>query len=241
MARDSVWYRIGYAFESARHGIAGAAARSRRLPSPDEIRERLGSRRPDAARDAARDSAGTAPGSDRPSGAETAVEVLLAGAAGSLLIRLLNLWPGRGRSGPLAWARGAAAGAGATLVAELLRPVLTGRGGLPVLDDELADAVLAGAGRGLVYAAVLEPRLPGPRPLRGAAYGALEYAVSPWGGLGELLGPANPVRKIPVVGPLLEEGDGDADASLTELVAFGVALALIYGRTAYHPPPDAGE
>lgn len=236
MARDSVWYRIGYAFESARHGIAGAAAASRRLPSPDELRERLGSRRGDSTRG----DAASGRGGHGPSGAETAVEVLLTGAAGSLLTRLLNLWPGRGTSGPLAWARGAAAGASATVVAELVRPILTGRGRRPVLDDELADAILSGAGRGLVYAAVLEPRLPGPTPFRGAAYGALEYAVSPWGGLGELLGPANPARKIPVVGPLLEEGE-ETEASLTELLAFGVALALIYGRMVYRlPPGDEG-
>lgn len=252
MARDSVWYRIGYAFENARHGIAGAAGASRRLPSPQELRERLEARGGSSRHESSpRGSGGGASRRDRSPGggrtdegsaAEAALEVLLAGAAGSLLARLFNLWPGRGKAGPLAWARGAAAGAGATLVAELVRPVLGGPGRLPVvLDDELADAVLAGAGRGLVYAAVLEPRLPGPTPLRGAAYGALEYAVSPWGGVGELLGPANPGRKIPVLGPLLEEGGAEGEASLAEHVAFGVALALIYGRTVYRRPHDEDD
>lgn len=258
MPRDSVWYRIGYAFENARHGITGAAAASRRLPSPAELKERLEERRGTSRRGSDEDRPSRRrSGEGRPSpsgrpprgsadaakttGAEAAVEVLLAGAAGSLVARLLNLWPGRGKAGPLAWARGAAAGAGATLVAELVRPLMGSPRRLPVLDDDLADAILAGAGRGLVYAAVLEPRLPGPTPLRGAAYGALEYAVSPWGGMGELLGPANPGRKIPVLGPLLEEGEGGGEASLTEHVAFGVALALFYGRTVYRHPRDSGD
>ena len=59
-------------------------------------------------------------------------------------------------------------------------------------------------------------------------YGSLEYALTPWGGLEGLAGDALPDRRIPVVSALLR-GRGEEEA-LLEHLAFGVALALLYGR-----------
>jgi hypothetical protein len=77
-----------------------------------------------------------------------------------------------------------------------------------------------------MYAAIVEPRVPGPSLLQGSAYGALEYALTPWGGLEELAGPAAPHRRIPALGVLLR-GRGEDEELLQHLV-FGVALAILY-------------
>ena len=116
----------------------------------------------------------------------------------------------------------------AAFLAELVRPALTGKKAETPLEEELTDILLAGAGRGLLYAALVEPRIPGPALLQGTAYGGLEYALSPWGGLSELAGSSAPQAKIPALSILLK--DRGADEQLVEHVAFGVALALLYDR-----------
>jgi hypothetical protein len=85
---------------------------------------------------------------------------------------------------------------------------------------------LAGAGRGLLYAALVEPRIPGHPIVQGAAYAGLEYLLMPWGGLGELAGSKAPQGKIPALSVLLK--DRGADEQLVEHIAYGVALALLY-------------
>jgi len=131
--------------------------------------------------------------------------------------------------------RAGAAGAGAALLREMVDPLLHGEKRLAPLGPESAEAALAGAARGLLYGSVLEPRLPGPRALRGVLYGTLEYAVSPWGGLTSLLGERAPHRRIPLLQGLFEDYALGDDTYFDHL-AFGVALALLYGS-----PPEEPE
>jgi hypothetical protein len=81
----------------------------------------------------------------------------------------------------------------------------------------------------LIYGGVVDPRLPGPAAARGAAYGAAEYLLSPWGGLRSLVGKHAPYRALPVVSTLLDDPQTGEEAFLDHLV-FGVALALLYGE-----------
>jgi hypothetical protein len=99
---------------------------------------------------------------------------------------------------------------------------------------------MAGAARGLLYAAVLEPRLPGTATLRGLLYGSLEFAVSPWGGLTSLLGERAPHRRIPMLRGLFDDYALGDDSYLDHL-AFGVALALLYGSPPYEPDSSGIE
>jgi hypothetical protein len=106
--------------------------------------------------------------------------------------------------------------------------------GLAGPERETADPlapVLAGAARGMVYASVVEPRLPGPPVLRGAAYGAIEFAAAPWGGLEGLLDTLPPHRRVPFLAALLDARDDDP--TLAGHLLFGMILASLYGD----PPP----
>ncbi len=159
--------------------------------------------------------------------ARKALETVLALGAGSAAARVLAFWPRRHRPGPLRILRGAAAGAAAGVLTELLRTGLAG-GTARISEEEVTDVLLSGAGRGLLYATVVEPRVPGPSPLQGAVYGAAEYAVSPWGGLQAVAGPVAPHTRHPALAVLFRSRD--TDASLLTHLAFGVALALLYRR-----------
>ena len=121
-----------------------------------------------------------------------------------------------------------AAGAGAALLTDLVRVVLSGRMEGSTPDNVTVERLLAGAGQGLVYGVVVEPRIPGPPLLKGALYGTAEYAVDPVGGMGRLLGPHAPIRRAPVVAQLLE-GIDVGERGYVEHVTFGIALALLYG------------
>lgn len=212
--RNDFWYRLGYALESARHGQARASldALSSSPPPRREKDERSGLRKPGA--------------DDEGSGA---LDLLLAAGTGTLLSRLLRAWPARRRAGASRLVRAAAAGAAATFLRELLAPLLEGRPALPEWDEAMADRLLAGAARGLVYGGILDPRLPGPAAARGAAYGTAEYLLSPWGGLRGLLRRHTPYRRLPVISSLLDEPEVGEEEFLEHLV-FGVAMGLLYGE-----------
>lgn len=212
--RTDIWYRLGYALESARQGQARASL------------EALGAARPSGP-----DNDESSPPAEpaRDPGRSAPLDLLLAAGTGSLVSRLLGLWPERSRPGAVRLVRAAAAGAGATALRELLMPLLEGRPATPEWDDESADRLLAGAARGLLYAAILDQRLPGPALLRGAAYGAGEYLLSPWGGLREVLGRHSPWRRLPMVSTLLDEPEVGEEAFVDHLV-FGVILGLLYGE-----------
>ncbi len=217
---DNVWYRLGYAFERARAQVPDAA----RLRSPGERRaahraeaetRTRGTRRPPLE-------------SEAPT--RTSWEPMIAAATATLTGRLLYALASRRRPGPLRLLRAGAAGAGAALLLELLRPLVSGVPREAPLAKDAGQAALAGGARGLLYGALVEPRIPGPSVVRGAAYGSLEYMVSPWGGLITLAGMRAPHRSIPFLADLL--GDVEQDGgSLFDHLVFGIALATLYGAS----------
>ncbi|MFH1764652.1 MAG: hypothetical protein ABIF09_10710 [Gemmatimonadota bacterium] len=196
--KENLWYHLGYALGKGR----------RQLPAKRESR----AGKPSPVDDVS----------------HKVLDAFLAVGAGSVLTRALALWPSRRGPGLFRLFRAGAAGAAAAFLAELARPVLTGKTTETALEEKLTDILLAGAGRGLLYAALVEPRIPAPPILQGLAYGSLEYALRPWGGLGKLAGSQAPHGKIPALQILLK--DRGADEHLVEHVAFGVALALLYDR-----------
>jgi hypothetical protein len=219
---EELWYRIGYALETARQRI------------PDALPLEAGTRKGEAKGRAPLPAAGEkiasvlrkAQGQPMDAASGKILDAFLTVGAGTVLTRLLSLWPGRRRPGLFRLLKAGAAGAAASFLAELVRPVLTGEKSPGTLEEELTDILLSGAGRGLLYAAIVEPRMPGPAILRGTTYGALEFALTPWGGLEELAGAAAPHRKVPVLSVLLQNR-GEEEQFLEHL-AFGIALALLY-------------
>jgi hypothetical protein len=211
---QDLWYRIGYALESTRGRLPASRGGKHRKPVPSaevprKVLEGLARRFLDEL---------------PPEVLDTVFTV----GAGTVLTRVLSLWPGRGRPGLFRLFRAGASGAAAAVLAELIRPVLAGNKTGKALEEELTDILLSGAGRGLLYAALVEPRIPGPPALQGSIYGALEYALTPWGGLEELAGSAVPYRRIPGLSVLLR-GRGEEEA-LLEHLAFGVVLAMLYRK-----------
>jgi hypothetical protein len=194
--KEDFWYRVGYTLESAR----GRIPRSGQGKLPTLPLKAEASRK--------------------------VLDAVLTVGAGSILARVLSIWPGRTRPGVLRLFRAGVAGAAAGFLSELIRPALVGAKPEVPLEEELADVLLSGAGRGLLYAAVVEPRIPGPALVQGSAYGALEFALTPWGGLEELTGSAAPHQRIPVLSVLLHRR-AQEELFLEHLV-FGVALALLY-------------
>ncbi len=199
---ESLWYRVGYAIETVRD----------RLPPPN--REGGGKRPP--TQNLSHDVS------------HKVMDALLAVGAGSIFTRVFSILPSRRKPGLFRLLRAGTAGAAAAFLAELVRPALTGRVPHAPMEEALTDILLTGAGRGLLYAALVEPRIPAPALLQGVAYGSLEYALTPWGGLGEVAGSKAPQGKIPALSLLLK--DRGTDEQLVEHVAFGVALALLYDR-----------
>jgi hypothetical protein len=207
-AKHSIWYHLGHALERARHTpperdrVTGLVRRKAELERTRE--ERLA--RP------------ALPSSDE----------LLATGIAVVVERVLAGWSGRGSPGFTRLVRAGAAGAAAALLIDLVRPLITGSRDRHVVDEGTADRLLAGAGQGLLYGSIVEPRLPGPAILKGAAFGSVEYLADPAGGLSGLLGShAHP-------GPLrvlehLREGVAAEQRTYLEHVMFGVALAALYG------------
>jgi hypothetical protein len=148
----------------------------------------------------------------------------------ALVAKALNAWRPTRKAGVTGLLKAGLAGAGAAVVVELIRPLLSGKARLPELNEESLNRILVGAGQGLVYGVVVEPRLPGAPFLKGTLYGSAEYALDPMGGIGRLLGPHAPLRRVPVLGHLLEELD-EHDRDYLEHVAFGVTLAMLYGSS----------
>lgn len=124
--------------------------------------------------------------------------------------------------------RAGLAGAAGTLVLRLVRTRLL-HAGDPAVDP--TTEVLAGAARGILYGSVVDPWLPGPGFAKGAVFGALEYSISPLGGLDRILGAASPHRTIPMLAAMMDTDDLTAD-TLLEHVVFGATVGLLYGSTA---------
>ncbi|MEX2526637.1 MAG: hypothetical protein WEA09_03290 [Gemmatimonadota bacterium] len=156
-------------------------------------------------------------------------------AAGGVAERMLR----RQKSSLGSLLKAAAAGVTAALLVAAARPVLARAGVLsrePEDEDnedraELPDLLLGGAGRGLVYGALLHPLLPGPPLLRGMAYGTVEYVLGPVGGASGLLQPLTPWRKVPGMSHLFHPGD-PSRTPFVDHILYGVALGVLYGRGA---------
>lgn len=197
--RQNLWFRLGFAIESAR---------------PSKVRAKARSHRGSFLRN---------PFSRNGAPEETILDSLLGAGAGAVAGRVLG---GGSRPGALGLARAAAAGATATVTRSLIRIALDlePNEGPPDLGREL----LEGAARGLLYGAVVEPRLVGSPLTRGLAFGAVEYAVAPWGGLDGVLGAASPRRTMPILGALMAVEKAPAE-SFTDHLIFGASLGLLYG------------
>jgi hypothetical protein len=156
----------------------------------------------------------------------------LVGAAGGILFTALERWLGHRRPPFRRLIRGAAAGAGAAGIVVALRALMD-------RDDEvdLLDEILAGAGKGVIYASLMEPFMPGPPVLRGALAGTVDYLVSPAGGAFSRLQALSPARKIPLVSVLLEAGDAEDDPYLAFLL-YGAALGILYGEPDEEEPEE---
>ena len=141
--------------------------------------------------------------------------------------RVLRNWNQRNEPNFKQLVRAAVSGATAALIVDLLRPLVQRKRGVPVLDLETADRMIAGAGQGLVYGSVVEPRVPGPPITKGFLFGAAEYLAKPLGGVSEFLGQHAPQSRLPILSQVLQERE-DHERLWLEHVAFGVALALIY-------------
>lgn len=210
-SEQSLWYRIGYALERAKHANPTAGKKLKGLAERSPVERK----RPDG------------PVSER--GGLSSDDLVTAGlvlAAG----KLLDAWRPRRRTGLSTLLRAAVAGAGAALLLDLLRPLLGGRPAVGGLDAETGERVLAGAGQGLLYGAVVEPRIPGPALLKGALFGSAEYAADPAGGLSHVLGAHAPQRRLPLVRDLFE-GLEAHERTYLEHLTFGIALALLYGSS----------
>ncbi len=220
MARggDSFWHSLGLKVGAVtpsqpRQSTLSAAGRSHRLGRPD------------------RKSEGREERADPLSGA-------IAGAVTSVVLGVMRRWAtGRRRPRPHALARGIAAGAGAAGAALIYRLLLARRNeglgepttqGLRGSPGEVADELLAGAGRGLLYAALLAPYLPGPPIVRGAIAGTVDYLAMPLGGLYAPLQALSPLRRVPIISILLETGDAE-DEPYFNFLLHGVLLGLLYG------------
>jgi hypothetical protein len=207
----SIWFHLGHAIERARQtpppvgkAMPGLAER-RTTKESDRVADRTERAHP------------TLPSAD---------ELMTAGVA-LVVDRALGGW-GKSREPRLSGLiRAGFAGAAAALLVDLVRPLMRGDAKLPMIDQGTADRLIAGVGHGLMYGAVIEPRVPGPALLKGTIFGSAEYAANPIGGLSSLLGSHSPQNKLPILGEVLDNLDTHDRAYLEHLV-FGIALALIY-------------
>jgi hypothetical protein len=203
-SEESLWYRIGYALEGAK--VPSAPGASRRGAA-----ERKPGRRAE------------------PTGAGSGDELVTAAIA-AVAARVLDAWQPQREAGfkRLLWA--GASGAAAALLLDVLTPILRGEPKLPEFDRDLGERLLAGVGLGLIYGSVVEPRVPGPAVLKGALFGSAEYWAEAAGGLSHLLRAHAPQSRLPFVGRFLEDADPH-DREYLEHLAFGVALAVLYGTS----------
>ena len=212
--QEGLWYRLGYGLEQARGtAVRGGALRSLAERRRDNV----------APREPARPAAGKSGG-----GGEEGYDALLAALAAALGSQALRLVPPRRRPGLGRLLKAGAAGAGAAVLREVLRPLLAGRHDGRTLQEAVGDAAVAGSARGLLYGALVEPRVPGPRLVRGLLFGYVEYLASPWGGLTRIAGKSAPHRHVPVLSALYDDLPPEED-TLADHLLYGLALAALYG------------
>lgn len=210
--RTDVWYRIGYTLASLRAG--GREALDSSTFRPRTTPERRSSR-------VQRDR----PPETEAQKAENPFDSLIAATASAVAGRAVAGLMNRSESSLTRVVRAGLAGAAATLVLQVMRSHVLRTGDRSI--DATAE-VMAGAARGILYGSVVDPWLPGPGPARGALFGALEYTISPLGGLDRILGAASPHRTIPMLAAIMDTDDLSAE-TLLEHVVFGTTVGLLYG------------
>jgi hypothetical protein len=215
---QSIWYRLGFALERARGGPADTPGVLRGIA---ERSKKKGS---------ARQKKTVHREQEAPAGWPKADDLIASGAAAAVA-KVLDAWKPQRKSGFSRLVRAGAAGAAAALIVDVISPLLRGQARLNPIDKDTGDRMLAGLGQGLIYGAVIEPRMPGPTLVKGAVYGTAEYAVDPAGGLSQLLGAHAPQGRFPIVASFLEELN-PGDRAYVEHVVFGIALAVLYGSSA---------
>jgi hypothetical protein len=148
---------------------------------------------------------------------------LVAGAAAAWLVaRVL-------RPRPVSWPRVVIAGIAATFLADLAGRTLYSDGApAPGTVDDDPEALVRRYGAGVAlaagYAALFYPRLPGPPLLRGLAFGAMDMAAGPHGGLAGLAAEA-PTLRFPLQAMVTP---AEQDASPLAPMVFGLGLGLFY-------------
>ena len=158
---------------------------------------------------------------DLPVDRDVAMDAAKSAAIAWLASRLL-------RPKSVRWPRVVLAGVGAALLSELVGRMQDDAppGELSYAEDpaELLGRLTAGVAVAAGYASILYPRLPGSPLFRGLAFGALEIAAAPRGGLLRLASQAPGVR-FPLQALALPV---DEDAGPAAHLAFGLALGLLY-------------
>ena len=207
MSSDSnIWYRVGYALERGR---------GREAPSKGGNGARAPRRHEEEGDDGLIDLWPSA-------------DDLIATGIAALAGRVLSAWKPARKVTFSRLLRAGLAGAGAAVLVELVRPLLSGRAELPSLGSDTGAKMISGMSQGLLYGAVVEPRVPGPPLFKGAVFALAEYLADPAGGLSHLLGAHTPHGSLPVVGDLLTDMEPE-EREYLEHLAFGVALALLCG------------
>lgn len=92
----------------------------------------------------------------------------------------------------------------------------------------LAAHYAAGVGLAVLYARYLHERLPGPRPLRGAAFGLLDAATLTWGGVYPLVQQLGGDLPIPATYAALAHSPTVTAQSVLRHLAYGVGVGLVY-------------
>lgn len=216
---ETRWYDLGYALEQARQAPSRA-----RL---DKLVDRLMSFRDDGGSEDHGDSEGSSAVTSGDGGA--VFDALVGGSAAAVSTQLLRMVPKHSDPTVMRVAKGAVAGAAATFARHLAGPLLRGRLEAPEFGADLPARLASGAARGALFAAVVDPRLPGPVAVRGAVYATVEYLLAPNGGLGRMIGGAAPWRIIPGANSLVTKLDSGEETIVDHLV-FGLALALMLGE-----------
>ena len=206
MARTSrsLWHAVGYAAERAR-SVAGG----------------------DDSGPGARNGGETGDARGRPSFFASPVGRFAVATGTSLLVRTMERWLGRKAPGVPRLVRGAAAGVGAAGILAAVRHVM-GRSDTAGMDVDVLDELLEGAGHGLVYAAIIEPHVPGPAVLRGLILGGTEHVLQPWGGVLAPLQGAAPHSKVPGLSRLFSPLDV-GERPLFDHLLYATILAVLYG------------
>lgn len=205
---------------TGKHGAAGAEPGPQR-PTPDAGAHESGGPR----------GGGDAGGAGVAGGAGEAHQAEAIGHAGSLAAGAAATWlASRVLSPrPVSWTRVVIAGVAATFLADLAERTFDTdrpRPRSPVTEDPEALLRRFGAGVAVAagYASLLYPRLPGPPLLRGLAFGALEVATAPRGGLVGLASETRGLRfPLQALAAPMDESAGPIAR-----MAFGVGLGLFY-------------